>query len=51
MRGLVGYLLDDKEFQMAVLSFNIVLGCERILILKFMDKINMLTASHFFCWC
>lgn len=48
MPGLVGYLLDDKQFQMAVLSFNILLGCEQILILKFMGKINMLTASHFF---
>ena len=48
MWGLVGYVLDDKQFWLAVLSFNIILDCEQILILIFMDKINMLPASHLF---
>lgn len=32
MWGLVGYVLDDKQFWLAVLSFNIILDCEQILI-------------------
>lgn len=30
--------LDDKEFQLAVLSFSIILGCEQILIIDGENK-------------
>lgn len=46
MGGLGSYVLDDKQFHLAVWSFNIILGCEQILILILLDKVNMLTASH-----